>query len=280
MAQHRSLTARPGRSTRAARRLGALVLLAAALAGCGGGGGGSDAGEPTSSMPTIPANPNYQQKVIALFAGSYTLDCSTGGSANQVQRVVGLSLDGVLRTTGLTDVDASAPTSTVNVLASYLQHPLYNTTAPGVYLSAKSPLGEAALEFTFVNASTLRLMKVSHIAKGVTTSCLTAPTIGGVNSPNTVAWNGAAFLNDTAYANRTATCTPSQGDPYTVDLTIGTKLSQQISVPIDPASSPPSEEDGFGYLSTDSDGTTVNVEIHGAQNPTRVLTWHGVHCAF
>lgn len=221
MAQHRSLTARPVRRARAALQLGALALLAAALVGCGGGGGGSGAEEPSSSTPTIPANPNYQQKVLALFAGSYTLDCSTGGSSNKVQRVVGLALDGVVRTVGLADVDVSAATSTVTVLASYLQHPLYNTMAPGVYVSGRSPQGETVLEFTFVDASTVRLMKVSHTVNGVTTSCLTAPTIGGVNPPNTVAWNGAAFLNETAYANRTATCTPSQGDPYTVNLTTG-----------------------------------------------------------
>lgn len=280
MAHRRSPTTRPVPLTRSASCLGALALLAATLAGCGGGGGGSGSDEISSSTPTIPANPNYQQKVVALFAGSYTLDCATGGSSNKVQRVVGLSLDGVVRTTGLADVDIGVTGSTVNVLASYLQHPLYNTTAPGVYLSGKSPRGEAALEFSFVDSTTLRLMKVSHTVGGVTTSCLTAPTIGGANPANTVAWNGANFLNETAFASHAANCTPSQGNPYTVNLTTGTKLSQLISVPIDQANPSSSSEDAFAYLSTDNDGTTVKVEVHGAQNPTRVLTWHGVRCTF
>lgn len=273
-----------GGRARATRRpvLAVGVALAALIAGCGGGGVDGDApGEASgTSTPTVPLHPTYKQRVLALLEGSFTMDCVTGGSGNQVQRTVSIARDGIVRVSGLGNHDYSGPTAALRLLASYYQDPLINTTPPGVYLAATSDIATTAIEFSILPTNALRLMKLSAASRGATTNCLSAPAIGGVNPQNTLPWRAAAFADDVAYASRLATCTPSQGERYTVDLSIGTRVSQQLSVPLDITNPAASAEDAFGYVATHRDGSTVRIEVRGADNPTRTVQWHNVACVF
>lgn len=249
------------------RRGLAATFVAAALAfGCGGGGeeGASQPDLGFESQPTVPTNPTYRQKVLGVMAGTFLIDCASAG-----QKSMQIGQDGVIRATGLRDVDLNNLDSVYEVYASLIAYSSANQNAAGITLTATTPTQSVRVQFD-LGVGTAILFRQYDFTDAVTRTTVTCRRIV-TNLPgyDRATWDPSAFVNEAAHADRTWACgalTFKVGDR---------KQYEWLVVPVNHSSPRADPDQNFSYRT--SDGTNgLFVLVSGAN---RSMTWNGVACS-